>query len=289
MTRALDYAQRIDDKTRGRIRSYLESREDWNLSRSLKNLVEQAVRDYEHRALVELLQNAHDAHDPRDRAGRVLIRLDEDESEFGVLYVANTGRGFSDSNFDAITDIAQSDKRPEEGIGNKGIGFKSVLQLSRTPEVYSTPCEPGVTPDDRGYCFRFADESDIVDHLHSMGVEVQVSSDVQQDVFHLCLPVPLPQVPAVVDELLIDGYVTVIRLPLKSAEARQEAATQIRQLSDDPPALLFLRRIAELCIQSVASGERSERAMLRTEIRLARIFRPAAGDHRDAARWAAVA
>jgi len=48
----------IREKTRGRIRSYLQSNDDWNLSRSLKNLIEQAVRDYEHRALVELLQNA---------------------------------------------------------------------------------------------------------------------------------------------------------------------------------------------------------------------------------------
>src|SRR4051812_49430093 len=108
-SRSSHHARLINDKTRGRIRSYLESRDDWNLSRSLKNLIEQAVRDYEHRALVELLQNAHDAHNPAERAGRVLLRLDEDELDFGVLYVANTGRGFSDSNFDAITDIAQSD------------------------------------------------------------------------------------------------------------------------------------------------------------------------------------
>ncbi|QGN47974.1 hypothetical protein GKC29_14710 [Micromonospora sp. WMMC415] len=143
--------RRIEDTTRGRIRSYLRSKDDWNPARGLKNLTEQAVRDYEHRAVVELVQNAHDAHDGEERTGRILVRLDPEEGEHGVLYVANTGNGFGDSNFDAISDVARSDKRPDEGIGNKGIGFKSVLQLSRSPEVYSTS-----TDLDDAYSFRFA-------------------------------------------------------------------------------------------------------------------------------------
>ena len=154
----------IDARTRSRLRSYLQSKEDWNLSRSLKNLIEQAVRDYEHRAVIELVQNAHDAHDADERSGRILVRIDHDEGEHGVIYIANTGHGFTESNFDAITDIAQSDKKPEEGIGNKGIGFKSVLQLSRTPEIYSTRIEGP------GYCFRFADRLDVAGQLLGHGL-----------------------------------------------------------------------------------------------------------------------
>ncbi len=39
------FADEITAKTAARVRSYFDSRYDWNLSRSLKNLVEQAIRD----------------------------------------------------------------------------------------------------------------------------------------------------------------------------------------------------------------------------------------------------
>ncbi len=61
------FADEITAKTAARVRSYFDSRYDWNLLRSLKNLVEQAIRDYEHRAVLELVQNAHDAQSPGAR------------------------------------------------------------------------------------------------------------------------------------------------------------------------------------------------------------------------------
>ncbi|GIF52464.1 uncharacterized protein DUF3883 [Asanoa ferruginea] len=259
--------RRIENKTQGRIRSYLDSKDSWNLSRSLKNLIEQAVRDYEHRALVELVQNAHDAHDPGDRAGRILVRLDYDEGDHGVVYVANTGCGFTDSNFDAISDIAQSDKRLEEGIGNKGIGFKSVLQLSRTPEVYSTAEDPR-----QAYCFRFATVNDVRGQLEKMGFTdgvADISAEVERDVFHLCLPIPQPHRPAPVDALLSEGYVTVVRLPLRNDEGRVDAAAQLSLLNQTPPTLLFLRRIAELTIETTREQQTARSVLHRHETHVA--------------------
>jgi hypothetical protein len=248
-------AEQIAEKTRGRVRSYLASKDDWNLARSLKNLIEQAVHDYEHRALVELLQNAHDAHDPKDRKGRVAVLLDPDAGSHGVLYVANTGRGFTASNFDAITDVARSDKRPEEGIGNKGIGFKSVLQLSRRPEIYSS-AEGSALDGFGGYRFSFAEHADL---LAMFGASTAES--VTEDVFHLCLPVPLADTPPDVARFAAEGYVTVVRLPLKSDEALSEARQQITGLVGQPPALLFLRRLVEL--EVAIAGEPDEGATLR--------------------------
>lgn len=247
-------------KTLDRIASYRDAKDRWNLFRSLKNLIEQAVRDYEHRALVELLQNAHDAHAADDFGGRVLIRLDHDEGPHGAVYVANTGRPVSRSNFDAMTDVAQSDKRPEEGIGNKGIGFKSVLQLTRSPEVYSVGEEDGLIPD--GYRFTFADETSLKDLLDG---DAALAAEVASDVFHLCLPVPLDGVPETVSALAADGYVTVLRLPLKSEEARAEAAEQLAALSVGPPVLLFLRRIGSLVVEERQDGTVERHALARTE------------------------
>ncbi|WP_436848045.1 sacsin N-terminal ATP-binding-like domain-containing protein [Streptomyces collinus] len=55
----------------------------------------------------------------------------------GVLYVANEGAVFAEENFRAITELALSSKAAGEGIGNKGLGFRSVLQLTDWPEIDS--------------------------------------------------------------------------------------------------------------------------------------------------------
>lgn len=257
----------ITAKTAARVRSYFDSRDDWNLSRSLKNLVEQAIRDYDHRAVLELVQNAHDAQEAGARDGRILVRLDHDEGDFGTLVVANTGKPFTRSNFDAICDVAQSDKRADEGIGNKGIGFKSTLQLCRVPEVYSI--YPG--GDSRafdGYCFRFVEEADLVALAEG---DEERAAEIAADIFHLCLPVSMSAVPSSIETLAEDGFVTVVWLPLKSEAAREEAELELRGLAEAPPTTLFLRRIAEIVVEEVAHGTTSRHSYLRTERTLAEL------------------
>jgi hypothetical protein len=103
-----------------------------------KRIIESVLSpSYDGRTLIELLQNGHDAHEPDDRDGSVEFVLDLSESEFGVLYAANQGRPLTYENFAAICRVAMSSKRPHESIGNKGVGFKSVLNLCDRPEVFS--------------------------------------------------------------------------------------------------------------------------------------------------------
>lgn len=257
----------INAKTTARVRSYFESRDDWNLSRSLKNLIEQAIHDYEHRAVLELVQNAHDAQPKGARDGRILIRLDHDDGEHGALLVANTGRPFTASNFDAICDVAQSDKRADEGIGNKGIGFKSTLQLCRVPHIYSTSTTgDGLVFD--GYCFRFVDDSDL---LMLVDNDAERATELARDVFHLCLPVALESVPESVQPLASDGYVTVIRLPLKSEAARDEARQEVRALEERPPTMLFLRRIETLVVEERDADATTHRVHQRVERQVAEL------------------
>ena len=252
----------INGKTTARVRSYFESRDNWNLSRSLKNLVEQAIHDYEHRALLELVQNAHDAHPRGDRDGRVLIRLDHDEGEYGALLVANSGQPFTTSNFDAICDVAQSDKRADEGIGNKGIGFKSTLQLCRIPEVYSASPATNHQQEFDGFCFRFADKDDLLALAEN---DPRRAMELGEDVFHLCLPIALPSVPESLRPLAREGYVTVVWLPLKSEAARKEAQRELHDLEESPPAMLFLRRISTLVIEEHDAGATTRRVHQRVE------------------------
>jgi hypothetical protein len=257
----------INAKTTARVQSYFDSREEWNLSRSLKNLIEQAIHDYEHRAVLELVQNAHDAQAKGARDGRILIRLDHEDSHHGSLLVANTGRPFTASNFDAICDVAQSDKRADEGIGNKGIGFKSTLQLCRVPEIYSVS-DAGDGQRFDGYCFRFVDDRDV---LALVDNDAGRAAELARDVFHLCLPVAIQAVPESVQRLASDGYVTVIRLQLKSEAARKEAVEEVLALEDRPPTMLFLRRISTLVVEERVSGTTTQRVHQRVEQHVAEL------------------
>ena len=103
-------------------------------------------QEYEDRFLIELIQTGYDVHDAARSDGQIWIHFAKDEGEFGTLYVANGGRPFKESNFHAICEIAQSDKDPGSGIGNKGVGFKSVLHVCDSPEIYSVDGTPRTYP-----------------------------------------------------------------------------------------------------------------------------------------------
>lgn len=99
---------------------------------------EESIRTggYANRTLLELVQNAADAMagEANDSAiGRVEIVLD---THAKVLYCANSGRPFSKNGLTAITHAHLSAKRGDE-IGRFGLGFKSVLAVTESPQVLS--------------------------------------------------------------------------------------------------------------------------------------------------------
>lgn len=241
VTRSLarPYVERILGLTPRRIEIFDGAGEDWRFAESLKSISEDTAQEYEGRAVLELVQNGHDALG-QDERGRIAVVLDLTE-EPGALYVANEGRPFTDDNFRAITEFALSDKGASEGIGNKGLGFRSVLQLTDWPEIYSRS-GPG-SPTFDGYCFRFAAEQDLAPLIDDPTLLRRVVDQVSP----LALPVPaLPQ-GEVLDDLREQGYSTVVRLPLQSGHAAAAAREQIARLAaDDAPLLLFLDRVRAL-------------------------------------------
>src|SRR5690349_13088770 len=82
-------ADAIAQLMRQRISHYLASRSDPSLYQSVRNMSQFVSDDYGNRFLVELIQNAHDAHDPSRTDGEIAIVLDASEGEHGCLYVAN--------------------------------------------------------------------------------------------------------------------------------------------------------------------------------------------------------
>jgi hypothetical protein len=91
------------------------------------------------RPLIELIQNADDAMNQTSDSdnNRIKIILQNDR-----LLVANYGTPFTPEGVEAICNLDRSPKKDRRiTIGNKGIGFKSVLSWSMKPTIYSTTFE----------------------------------------------------------------------------------------------------------------------------------------------------
>lgn len=85
---------------------------------------QRAAKDHVGRWLFELLQNSEDA-----RATMVRIIIDKD-----TIYIADNGQGLKPEAVDAICGTDFSDKSTGT-IGRKGVGFKSVYEVSQNPQV----------------------------------------------------------------------------------------------------------------------------------------------------------
>ena len=214
---------------------------------SLRNLNEVIGTEYGDRVLYELIQNAHDAHRPDDE-GRIAIRLVVRSETDGTLYIANGGSGFRPKDVEAIKNLATTAKEIGEGIGNKGLGFRSVEALTDDVRIFSRRGEKKTERFD-GYCFRFAKVAEIKDILRTKGVDAATSKKVARTVPRYLVPRPLHEQPEDVISYARRGYATVIVVPLRTSEAVELANSQVRALADlDVPLLLFLDRIAEFRI-----------------------------------------
>lgn len=275
----------ISELTGAKVRIFLtEVAEGVSSYRSMHSLTQQVEHQYHGRFLIELVQNAHDTFgelSPDDDNNRVEVIFDPDDSPHGSLLVANDGAPFSASNFERLSQLGQSDKDPEKSIGNKGIGFRSVLEISDSPEIFSRQAPSSATFD--GYCFAFRPDvvAALVEPITRLSQDskapiwpvtgkpiVDAWSDEMLARFRsrvqskdggwltgelaylspYLLPVPISQgLSARVADFESRGFATVVRLPLKSAELRRYVLDRMSQLSES--TVLFLNKIGSLTLK----------------------------------------
>ncbi|WP_106399955.1 sacsin N-terminal ATP-binding-like domain-containing protein [Actinocorallia populi] len=244
----------LSDEER-RIRDYAKAVLDewsasptWGPGRQLRALTFSNARDYEGRFLIELLQNGHDAHPRESGGGSIHVFLDLGEGPFGTLYVANGGRPFSWEQVESVCKIAQSAKTVGEGIGNKGVGFRSVLSITDAPEIYSARPDGSCGGSLDGFRFRFATPDDLRDLLDGRDELARTAAD---ELPPFQVPYPLDEVPPRCAELGAAGHVTVIRLPLRNERATGEAVRRRDELTGaTAPIMLFLPRLERLVLET---------------------------------------
>lgn len=172
-----------------------------DLSSALRLLSEDLYSTKTHFVL-ELIQNADDNAYSDGIEPQIRITLAPN-----ALTIWNNEQGFRPENVQALCSVGRSTKAKKAGfIGEKGIGFKSVFQVSNTPEIHSS-----------GFHFRF-DMSDPERHLGYI-VPNWISPD---------------------PSLSADG--TTIVLPAKKGE--EFSASVLSEL--DPRLLLFLRKLRQI-------------------------------------------
>ncbi len=239
-----DIDARVKEYALARIRHFLQDTEV-DVYRALKGACEQISNGYRNRVVIELIQNAHDAHPAEAADGRLAIHLVR-EGDRDILYVADQGLGFAFDNFKALCSPTTSTKRVNEAIGNKGVGFLSVFQVSSHPEIYSK--RVGGLMDDvfDGFCFKLPNDDDLEEFLAANGLGSE-ASQVLASMPRISTPIPQRNIPTRVAEFGCSGFTTLIRLPLKSPDAAAAVEEQLTRLRDENvPVQLFLTRLSSI-------------------------------------------
>lgn len=211
-----------------------EDSEDVSRTVSLANGERILGHEYSGRFLIELLQNAADAWNlgPGD-GGRSRVEIAITEGP--TLLVANEGAPFPASVvIDSLGHIGRSTKAEGKAIGHKGIGFKSVLEISATPEIYS-----GLGSAEPELAVRF-DPREALEAIHEASPdwpELAADHVAEADGNELAL-VPVLQFPIWVEDLPADvqdfadrGFETVIRVPFRD-ELRTDLDLEEQQWLD---------------------------------------------------------
>ncbi len=229
---------------------------------SLRNVSEVIGGEYGDRVIYELVQNAHDAHEDGDD-GSILLKLVVTGPDRGDLFIANKGKGFSWNNVNAIRNIGVSSKSVGSGIGNKGLGFRSVETLCDDPRIYSQ-AHAVAAEEFTGFCFRFAGPDEVRKMTLEMA-DAATADHVAKVLPRYLAAMPLQTQSEEITDFAKGGFATVVHLPLTGPSAVKVAREQVSALADlDVPLLLFLDRLARITIEIDDSGTRRRRTLSRS-------------------------
>jgi hypothetical protein len=200
----------------------------------------QISQDYRGRLIYELIQNADDAILDDDVEGKVYFRLTRD-----CLWVANSGRPLDETDIRGLCGISASSKRvrgkKRASIGHKGMGFKSVLEVTDAPEVYSSLA-----------CFGFSRANSL------NAVRVLIDEGVVEPTRHapICrFPYDVASDQAAWRELCARGFRTAFRFPFRSTDKNEQRKRLETDLIHLPvSSLLFLKRLRVVEIEIVGDG-----------------------------------
>jgi hypothetical protein len=198
------------------------------------------AHDYQGRLVYELLQNADDAMADTGN-GRILFRVTDTD-----LWVANSGRSLTEDDVRGLCGIGASLKSEVGGprrasIGHKGMGFKSVFEITSTPEVYSSTHSLRM---DAGRAL-----VPVADLMASLGQSAPKRCPIMR------FPWPTEESPSEWRGAAEQGHNVLFRFPFDQRvtfESRVHLADKLLELP--ATSILFLKHLVELEIQVEMRG-----------------------------------
>ena len=224
------------------------------------------AHDYRGRLVYELLQNADDAMLGQDEDNdRVIFWLTPTD-----LWVGNTGRPLDDGDVEGLCGTGISTKTQTAGpkrasIGHKGMGFKSVLEITDRPSAYSL-----------GHSFRMSADDAFAPVAAVLEEREQPAPG---KVPAMRFPWSVVDEPGEWRELRAEGIRTLFRFPLRddlTTDQRRLLSNGLRNLPIT--ALIFLKHLEQVDVKVDDDlGERRTSLRITREQYTAREWTPTPG------------
>ncbi|MDP3946531.1 MAG: DUF3883 domain-containing protein [Lutibacter sp.] len=197
------------------------------------NQENETVKGYNGRQLLELLQNCDD-----EGSQEVLIKLDQEKRQISIH---NIGTPFSEKGYRSLFISNLSSKTEQKKyIGNKGLGFRSIINWSNAIEIQSNNISLSYSEKNRKDNF-----NELFD------TEIQEKIRTEQHLKDHVTPLPFLTIP---DVSIIEqnGYVTSIIIDYK-IDSLKGIVKQIRAIT--PETILFLNNIEKIKFEGLEGKE----------------------------------
>lgn len=190
--------------------------------------IERSVQEeYDGRQLLEMLQNVDDT-------GSSKVRIAWD-SKTKKLAISNYGEAFSIEGIESLMRSHSSPKRKEDFIGNKGLGFRSLLSWAHTIDIYANNCRIRFSQDNAALVFN---------NLLSLTTEQKAAFRKQCNVSNNVAVFPALAIPELLEFTRQDDWQTVIEVNYLEDTIGEKIQAIIEEISNE--LLLFLRNIQEI-------------------------------------------
>lgn len=192
----------------------------------------QISNDYNGRQILEIIQNADDA-----QAKRIDISIDTNKH---ILTIYNDGKPFSYEGIKSIMIANASSKVMSSYIGNKGLGFRSLIFWAHKIQIHTGAF---IFTFSRNEAAKFAEELNI--NLD----EIRWSRNLAPT----CIPFPMLAIPNV--EYLEDGLGKGCKVVIEyKKNYEKNIIEQLNQIEEK--ALLFLNNVTEMNISGTSMNEK---------------------------------
>ena len=222
------------------IEKILKPQETEDLAREL-NLLESVSTDYKGRVLLEFIQNMDDQRDKGEIEG--LIKLQGNN-----LIICNQGKPFSKEGIKSVYASHLSSKNKDEGtIGNKGLGFRSVLNFADEVQIFSGEFAIKFSEKEASAVFNENKDNEQI----KKSIEKRGSQETYIPMFSVPMNTEFPKEKNKNGKYNIDGveYDTCIKIHLKNDKLIDEIKTQIHNFIDeDSICLFFLHSLKSLTL-----------------------------------------